>query len=71
MAKGLKLKVKKFWGLIPTFVEVTGEKLVGMAFLPSLPPFCLFSSFGLAAKILNLKIRNKHKNRIKPFNQKS
>ena len=35
VAKGLKLKVKKFWGLIPTFVEVTGEKLVGMAFLPS------------------------------------
>ena len=25
-AKGLKLKVKNFWGLIPTFVEVTGEK---------------------------------------------
>ena len=25
-----------FWGLIPTFVEVTGEKLVGEAFLP--PP---------------------------------
>ena len=35
MAKELKLKVKKFWGLIPTFVEVTEEKLVGMAFLPS------------------------------------
>ena len=29
VAKGLTLKVKKFWGLIPTFVEVTGEKLVG------------------------------------------
>ena len=27
-AKGLKLKVRKFLGLIPTFVEVTGEKLV-------------------------------------------
>ena len=35
VAKGLKLKVKRFWRLIPTFVEVTGEKLVGMAFLPS------------------------------------
>ena len=35
MGKGLKLKVRKFLGLIPTFVEVTGEKLVG-AFLP--PP---------------------------------
>ena len=30
--KGLKLKVRKFWGLIPTFVEVTGEKLVGEIF---------------------------------------
>ena len=29
MAKGLKLKVRKFWGLISTFVEVTGEKLIG------------------------------------------
>ena len=29
VAKRLKLKVRKFLGLIPTFVEVTGEKLVG------------------------------------------
>ena len=28
VAKGLKLKVRKFWGLITTLVEVTGEKLV-------------------------------------------
>ena len=28
MVKRLELKVRKFWGLIPTFVEVTGEKLV-------------------------------------------
>ena len=27
-AKVLKLKLRKFWGLIPTYVEVTGEKLV-------------------------------------------
>ena len=27
LLKGLKLKVGKFWGLIPMFVEVTGEKL--------------------------------------------
>ena len=32
LAKGLKLKVRKFWSLISTFVEVTGEKL---AFWPS------------------------------------
>ena len=34
VAKGLKLKVRKFWGLIPTIVEVTGEKLVGSLFGP-------------------------------------
>ena len=28
VAKRLKLKVKKLWGLIPTFAEVTGEKLI-------------------------------------------
>ena len=27
VAKELKVKVRKFWGLIPTFVEDTGEKL--------------------------------------------
>ena len=27
VAKGLKLKFRKFKGLIPKFVEVTGEKL--------------------------------------------
>ena len=26
VAKGLKLIVRKFWGLNPTFVEVTGKK---------------------------------------------
>ena len=38
VVKGLKLKVRNFYGLVPTFVEVTGEKLVGGAFL-SPPPF--------------------------------
>ena len=33
VAKGLKLKASKFFGLSPTFVEVTGEKLVGGTFL--------------------------------------
>ena len=28
VAKELKLKVRRFWGLIRTFVEITGEKLV-------------------------------------------
>ena len=35
--EGSKLKVRKFWRSIPTFVEVTGEKLVGGVFAPPLP----------------------------------
>ena len=34
VANGLKLKVRKFWGLIPTFAEVTEEKLVGTFLVP-------------------------------------
>ena len=34
---GLKLKVRKFLGLISTFVEVTGERLVGAAILTLRP----------------------------------
>ena len=30
VAKGLKLKVRRFLGLFPTFVDVTVEKLVGL-----------------------------------------
>ena len=37
LSKGLKLKIRKFWGLTPTFVEVTGEKLVGDLFASSHP----------------------------------
>ena len=33
VAKRLKLKVRKFSGLIPTFVEVTEEKLVCRVFM--------------------------------------
>ena len=35
MEKWLKLKVRKFWVLIPTFVEVSGEKTGMWAFSPS------------------------------------
>ena len=38
VAKGLKLKVIKFLGLILTFVEFTGKKLVGGLFAPPPPP---------------------------------
>ena len=33
VAKGLKLEVRKFGGLILMFLEVTGKKLAGWAFL--------------------------------------
>ena len=36
LSKWLKLKVRRFWGLILTFEEVTGEKLVRRPFCP--PP---------------------------------
>ena len=36
MEKGFKLKVRKFYRLIPSFVEVTGEKLVGSLLSPIL-----------------------------------
>ena len=32
VTKGFKLKVRKFYRLIPTFKEVTGEKQVGSLF---------------------------------------
>ena len=35
--KGLQLRVRKICGLISTFVEVIGEKLLGVPFCP-LPP---------------------------------
>ena len=35
VAKGLKLKVRKFWGQIHTFVEVPVEKLVWSLFAPT------------------------------------
>ena len=37
-AKGVRLKVKKILGLISTFPEDTGEKLVGETFCPPTPP---------------------------------
>ena len=43
--KGLKLKVRKFFGVSPTFVEVTGKKLGGGG------------GGGLASPILN-KVKN-------------
>ena len=51
LSKGLKLKVRKFWGAILTFAEVTGEKLVGGGGLFG-PP----SWIGLKAREIKKKI---------------
>ena len=45
VAKGLKVKVRKFLGLIPTFVEVTEEKLNGVKATPMLSCYILQISF--------------------------
>ena len=50
VAKGLKLKVRKFLRLIPTFIEVTGGKLVGGLLHPPPPPQ---SWIGLRTRITN------------------
>ena len=55
MEKGLKLKVRKFSGLISTLVQVTGEKLIGEAF----PPTWVGKRIPLT--IYNLLIRHKFK----------
>ena len=38
VVKRLKLKVRKFWGLIPTFVEVAKKKVVAGGASPPPPP---------------------------------
>ena len=35
VSKGSKLKFRKFWGLVSTFVKVIGEKLVGEGAFPT------------------------------------
>ena len=53
LSKGLKLKVRKFLGLILTFVEVIGKKLVGEG------PFCLSPPSWIGLKeTLNEKLNN-------------
>ena len=67
LSKGLKLKVRKFWGLIPTFVEVTGENLVRGPFCHPPPPLpSWIGAFGQKKwvfdnhmKILNLNFKEK------------
>ena len=59
MVKRLKLKVRNFGGLIPTFIEVIGEKLIGGIFLA--PPTLnrvntrILSGTSFNANIINFK----------------
>ena len=55
VAKWLKLKVRKFWGLISTFVEITGEKLVGF-FLPNPSWIGLMSQWNAIRPIQNKEL---------------
>ena len=63
----LKIKVRKFWRLIPTFVEVTGEKLVGGRLFAPPPPswiglrahsfdYCLTQIFDMVGFLVLVRI---------------
>ena len=56
IAKGLKLKVRNFGGLFPTFAEVTGEKPVGEA--KSLPPSWISLRYNFDDKDVNQKLNS-------------
>ena len=56
VAKGLKLKVRKFWKLIPTFVEVAWEKLVGGAYCPLPILDRVYDNYFLKGKLKTLMI---------------
>ena len=46
VAKGVKIKVRMFWGLIPTFLEVSGGKLVVEGpFCPLRPKYGWYQSY--------------------------
>ena len=43
VAKELTLNVRKVWGVFLTFVQVTGEKLIGVPPPPSPPPLAFLN----------------------------
>ena len=55
VAKGFKLKVKKFYGLISTFAEVTEEKLIG-GLPPPPPPHSVLNRANCVRKYFELPI---------------
>ena len=69
VGKGLKLKVRKLWGLIPMFVKVTEEKLLGGVFwIPILNKVKLISNLRGSFKIDALVDNFNHK--VEKFNPK-
>ena len=56
--KGLELKVKRFWELIPTFLEVAGGKLIKKD--PKMPPIMnrvKVKSFHIRSQILSVQFK--------------
>ena len=66
VVKVLKLKVRKVLGLIPTFVEVTGEKLVGRSFC-SPPPSTILNRVNFMLTVV-INIFGQIKVKVKKFN---
>ena len=58
VAKGSKLKVRKFLGLIPMFVAVTGEKLVGRGGWGGFLPFWIGLTNNSALPLIQLLLLN-------------
>ena len=58
LAKGFKLKVKKFWIVIPTLVEIAGGKLVGKKLFASWLPLCWIGERILMKEIISEKFRH-------------
>ena len=60
-AKGLKLKITNILGLIPEFVEVTGEKLIQSLLSHQPPPSFMLNRTNVSKlgkrKVQNVKIR--------------
>ena len=65
VVKGLNLKVRKFWGLTPTFIELPEEKLIGRGAFPlPTPPPPIPNRFNENSPIVRKEIMNTLKNKI-------
>ena len=67
VTKGLKLKVRKFLGLIPTFVEVTGEKFVGVLFAPLFPSWVWLFPSWIGLRVSAIQFCKNHCKQVSKF----